>query len=69
MEAGFWMGLFGLLGVLVTAIATHLKNEQQDKQAMKRDFRITTLEAEHRRCEDERKALLLKLESQEGKKP
>jgi len=58
MEQGFWVGLFAFLGVIVTAVATHLKNVQQDKAALKRDFRINTLEAQHEQCERERVRLL-----------
>lgn len=58
MEPGFWVGLFAFLGVIVTAIATHLKNVHQDKQAMKRDFRINTLETQHEQCEKERVRLM-----------
>ena len=61
MEPAFWLGFFGLGTAIVTAIAAHLKNVQQDKQALRRDCRILLLEAEHRKCEVERVELLKQL--------
>lgn len=61
MNDGFWMGLFAFLGVIVTAVATHLKNVAQDKASMRRDIRINTLETEHKHCEEERRRLLEQL--------
>lgn len=58
MNDPFWSSFFAFLGVIVVAIATHLKNVQQDKAAFKRDLRINTLEAQHDQCEKERLRLL-----------
>ena len=58
MEQGFWVGFFAFCGVIVTAVATHLKNVAQDKAALKRDIRINTLEVQHAQCEQERLRLL-----------
>lgn len=54
MGDGFWMGLFAFGGVIVTAVAGHIKNVQQDKSALKRDLRINALEIQHQQCEQER---------------
>ncbi len=58
MDPSFWVGFFGLMMAVVTAISAHLKNVQQDKAALKRDVRINTLEIEQRVCQEERTRLL-----------
>lgn len=58
MDPAFWTGFFALAVAVVTAIGTIIKNYQQDKAALKRDFRINTLEAQHAACEEERVRLI-----------
>lgn len=54
MEAAFWVGFFGAVTSVATAIGAHIKNVSQDKAAQKRDLRINSLEVEVRICHEER---------------
>lgn len=68
MDPAFWIGLFGSITAVTTAIATHYKNTKQDESAHKRDLRIAVLEVEHRVCNEERLRLLDRLDRMDDAK-
>lgn len=74
MEPGFWLGLFGLIGTALTAVAATVKNISQDRRATKIDERTTkqeveiaVLKTEVKLCQEERERLLDRLEKVESK--
>lgn len=57
MEAAFWTGFFGAVMATVTAVAAHLKNQQQDAVASALARRTSALEAELASCHEDRRRL------------